>query len=71
MPFELDATLDTEMAEFLRLTKMSAAEAARKLGVHRNTLSNYLHQKQKLDRKTRLAMAAILQGVSEFRGSSA
>ena len=60
-----------ERGRALQETTLSlAAEAARRLGVHKNTLTNYLHKEQPLDRKTRLAMAAILRGLSEFRGSS-
>lgn len=58
--------LDNDMAAFMRQTGLNVASAARALGVHRNTIQNYLYHTTELDQKTRLAMAALLAKLRPF-----
>lgn len=58
--------IDNDMADFMRQTGLNVASASRALGVHRNTIQNYLYHRAALDQKTRLAMAALLAKLRPF-----
>lgn len=54
---ELEWTLNDRLHKALRISGMNATSMGEALGVHRNTVNNYLSGKSPLDRRTLIAWA--------------
>ena len=54
---ELEWTLNDRLHKALRISGMNATSMADALGVHRNTVNNYLTEKSPIDRRTLIAWA--------------
>lgn len=54
------------MASWLRRTGLTVNSAARVLGVHRHTISNYLYNRKEPEYILRMCMAAYLKGVEPY-----